>query len=83
MTKEEIAQVIKDIIGEILPDEDLTALEPDKPLRDQLELDSMDFLDLIMELRKRYKIEVPESDYPQLVSLNSTVEYLEPKFNRH
>ena len=83
MTKEEIAQVIKDIIGEILPDEDLTALEPDKPLRDQLELDSMDFLDLVMELRKRYKIEVPESDYPQLVSLNSTVEYLEPKFNRH
>lgn len=41
----------------------------------------MDFLDIVMELRKQYKIEVPETDYPELASMKSTVEYLLPKFN--
>jgi len=49
-------------------------------LRDQLELDSMDFLDIVMELRKRHGIEVPEADYPELASLDSCAEYLTPKF---
>ncbi len=79
MTKDEIAQVIIDIIQEILPDEEYDSIDPDQPLREQFELDSMDFLDIVMELRKRYGIEVPESDYPKLATLNSTVEYLAPK----
>jgi len=79
MTKDEIAQVVLDIIQEILPDEECDSVDPDQPLRDQFELDSMDFLDIVMELRKRYGIEVPENDYPKLATLNSTVEYLAPK----
>ena len=47
----------------------------------QLQLDSMDFLDIVMELRKRHGIEVPEADYLQLASLDSSAEYLTPKFN--
>ena len=47
---------------------------------DQLQLDSMDFLDIVMELRKRHGIEVPEADYGQLASLESCAEYLTPKF---
>ena len=39
----------------------------------------MDFLDIVMELRKRYSVNVPEEDYPQLASMNSTVTYLTPK----
>ena len=50
-------------------------------LRDQLQLDSMDFLDIVMELRKRHGIEVPEADYIRLASLDSCAEYLTPKFN--
>ncbi len=46
---------------------------------DQLELDSMDFLDIVMELRKRYRIQVPEEDYPALASMTSTIAYLEPR----
>ena len=48
-------------------------------VREQLDLDSMDFLDIVMELRKQYKVEVPEEDYPELASLTSCVNYLEPK----
>jgi acyl carrier protein len=79
MTKDAIRQAIVEIIQEILPDEDLSAIDPDRPLRDQLELDSMDFLDIVMELRKRYQIEVPEKDYMELNTLGSTIAYLEPK----
>ena len=81
MTKEECKQVVLDIISEIAPDEDLGNVKPDVRLRDQLDLDSMDFLDIVMELRKKFGINVPEADYMQLASLDSCAEYLTPKFN--
>lgn len=79
MTREDITKAIIEIINDILPDGDCSGINPDARLRDQLELDSMDFLDIVMELRKKYGIEVPESDYPQLATLNSCANYLEPK----
>jgi acyl carrier protein len=79
MTKEEIKSVLVEIVAEIIPDEDLTNLKVDIPIREQVELDSMDFLDIIMELRKRYGIEVPEDDYIHLATLDSSAAYLEPR----
>ena len=79
MAPAEIKEVILDILENIAPDEDLSGLKDDVPFREQLELDSMDFLDIVMELRKRYRIQVPEEDYMQLASMDSTVKYLEPK----
>jgi len=81
MTRDAISQVIIEIIKDIDEDADTTTLAADKPLRDQLNLDSMDFLDIVMELRKRYKLQIPEEDYPQLASLASCVTYLEPKLH--
>ena len=78
MLATEVAPAILDIISIIAPDEDLTDVKPDVRLRDQLDLDSMDFLDIVMELRKRYSVEVPEEDYPKLASLDSCEEYLAP-----
>ena len=79
MTREEIGKAIIEIIQDILPDEDFSGIKPDVRLRDQIGLDSMDFLDIVMELRKRYGVEVPEADYPQLATLNSCMDYLAPK----
>ncbi|MFW5893869.1 MAG: acyl carrier protein, partial [Verrucomicrobiota bacterium] len=59
--------------------EDFSSLDPEQNLREQLDLDSMDFLDIVMELRKQYGVEVPENEYPQLATLNSCIDYLEPK----
>jgi acyl carrier protein len=81
MTNDECKKVVLDIIADIAPDEDLSNVKPDVRLRDQLQLDSMDFLDIVMELRKRHGIEVPEADYQQLASLDSSAAYLVPKFN--
>lgn len=80
MTKDDVKKIVLDIIAEIAPDEDLSDVKPDVRLRDQLDLDSMDFLDIVMELRKQHGIEVPEEDYPQLASLDSCGDYLLPKF---
>jgi acyl carrier protein len=79
MNREEIIAAIKDIIATIAPDEDLSALKGDVRLRDQIELDSMDFLDIVMELRKRYGVQVPEADYKELATLDGCAAYLEPK----
>ena len=77
----EVRQAVIDIIADIAMDEDLSNLKDDVTLRDQIDLDSMDFLDIVMELKKRHKIEVPQADYPELATLASCVTYLGPKFN--
>ncbi len=79
MTPAEIREEIIDILSDIAPDEDLSGLDDSKSFRDQIELDSMDFLDIVMELRKRHRVQIPEEDYGQLASMDSTVTYLEPK----
>ncbi|HSO09146.1 MAG TPA: acyl carrier protein [Desulfoprunum sp.] len=78
MTREDIKALILEIIHDIDDEADFDDLDPDKPLRDQLDLDSMDFLDIVMELRKRHQLQIPESDYPRLATLNSCADYLEP-----
>ena len=78
MTADEIREEIIDILEAIAPDEDLTQLDDGINFREQLELDSMDFLDIVMELRKRHRIQIPEDDYIQLANMNSTVAFLEP-----
>ncbi len=79
MKRDEIRDVILEIIQDIDEDAEVEAMKADQPLRDQFDLDSMDFLDIVMELRKRYKLQIPEADYPELATLDSCVNYLEPR----
>lgn len=78
MDSAEIRQEVINILEDIAPDDDLTDLKDDVVFRDQLELDSMDFLDIVMELRKRHRVQIPEEDYNELASMDSTVTYLTP-----
>lgn len=78
MTPADIRQEVITILEDIAPDEDLGELKDEVAFADQLELDSMDFLDIVMELRKRHRIQIPEEDYGELASMGSTVKYLEP-----
>ncbi|MEX2119427.1 MAG: acyl carrier protein [Pirellulales bacterium] len=78
MSPADIREAVIDILAGIAPDEDLSQLDHDVSFREQLELDSMDFLDIVMELRKRYRVQIPEDDYLELRSMNSTVAYLGP-----
>jgi acyl carrier protein len=78
MDSAEIRQEVINILEDIAPDDDLSDLKDDVVFRDQLELDSMDFLDIVMELRKRHRVQIPEEDYNELASMASTVTYLTP-----
>ena len=77
--EQQARKIILEIIAVVAPDADLSAVKGDVRLRDQFDMDSMDFLDIVMELRKRYKIEVPKEEYPLLETLDSCVSYLAPK----
>jgi len=79
VNREEIIKLILDLIHESVPSEDLSDVDPEIPLRDQLELDSVDFLNIIMELQMRYGLEIPEDDFIELTTLNRCVAYLGPK----
>ncbi|HIF30501.1 MAG: acyl carrier protein [Pirellulaceae bacterium] len=78
MTPAQIRDEIIAILEDIAPDDDLSDLKDEVPFREQLELDSMDFLDIVMELRKRHRVQIPEEEYEQLQSMQSTVNYLTP-----
>ena len=78
MTREETIKLILELIHESVPGEDLSDVDPDIPLRDQLELDSVDFLNMVMELQMRYGLEIPEDDFIELTTLNRAAAYLGP-----
>ncbi len=82
MDPAEIRTTIAQVLATIAPEVDLEALDARTPLRDQVDLDSMDFLNLIVGLHERLQIDIPESDYARLVSLDDLVAYLAAKAAR-
>jgi len=75
-TPEAIRATILDTLCSIAPEIDPAAIAPDKPLRDQIDLDSMDFLNVIIRLHEILGVDIPESDYAQLATLDGAVDYL-------
>ena len=80
MTGEQIRETMIDIIQGLLEDDEtnLSRLQDDVSIRDQVDLDSMDFLDIILELRKRHGITVPEEDFMKLSTMKGCIKYLVP-----
>lgn len=76
MTRDEVTANVLRVLGEIAPEADLASLKSDVGFRDQLDLDSMDILNFVVGLHGTLGIEIPESDYPKLATLDGCVEYL-------
>ena len=76
MTSDEIRQTVLRIMGEIAPEADLDRIRPDVDLRDQLDIDSMDFLNFVIGVHEQLQVDIPESDYEQLVTLDDIVNYV-------
>ena len=76
MTPDEIRSVLLEEIGNIAPEVNLSMVRSDADLREELDIDSISFLNLIIALGHRLGINVPEKDYAQLRTLNSAVAYL-------
>jgi acyl carrier protein len=76
MTRDQIKAAVQRTLGSIAPEADLSQIEPDVALRDQLDIDSMDFLNFAIGLHKELNVEIPEASYPELATLNGCIEYL-------
>jgi len=76
MSPTDAKNLIIDVLSGIAPEADFAALPAKAQLRDELDLDSMDFLNFIAALHERTKIEIPEADYPKLFTLDGAVAYL-------
>ena len=76
MTREEIRTSVLAILRTIAPEADASAIRPDADLRDELDIDSMDFLNLVVRIHERLGVSIPETDYPKVRSLDGCVAYL-------
>jgi len=76
MNQAEAKSLLLDVLSNIAPEADLATLRGKAPLRDELDLDSMDFLNFIAALHERTRIDIPEADYPKLATLDGAVAYL-------
>jgi acyl carrier protein len=76
MSENELREAVLTSLGEVAPEIDPATLDPAAPVADQVEIDSMDFLDFVVALAERTGIEVPERDYGDLASVDDCVRYL-------
>jgi acyl carrier protein len=79
MTRDELKRVLVEEIGNIAPEVDLGAVGESEDLREALDIDSISFLNLIIALKARLGVDVPELDYPKLRTLKGALDYLEAR----
>lgn len=79
MDTAEIRQAVLQTIASIAPETDVQAIRADQPLRRQVDLDSMDWLNVIAGLQQRLSIEIPDADAGRLTTLDSIVAYLQAR----
>lgn len=79
MKPEELKSQVLEILATIAPELEPGELRGDKPLRSQIDLDSMDWLNFLVALHERLKVEIPETDYAKLVTLDDLLAYLGAK----
>lgn len=76
MTKDEVKTILFDELGKIAPEIDPSQANPMNDLREEFDIDSMDFLNLVTALHERLGIDIPETDYSSMFSLDAAVTYL-------
>ncbi|OFZ86252.1 MAG: phosphopantetheine-binding protein [Betaproteobacteria bacterium RBG_16_64_18] len=79
MTNGEIRNIVLAVLKGIAPEIEEGELLPDRPLRDQVDLDSMDWLNFLVALHERLAVDIPEADYRKLTTLDTLIDYLVQK----
>jgi acyl carrier protein len=77
MSHDEIRAVVLRLLGNVAPEADPAQLKPHVSFRDQLDIDSMDLLKFVISLHKEFGIDIPERDYPKLMTIDGCVAYVE------
>jgi acyl carrier protein len=79
MSDLDISAVLREELGNIAPEIDMNSVDPSADLREALDIDSMDFLNFITAIHQRLSVNIPEIDYPKLMTLDGAVSYLKAK----
>ncbi|WP_280552744.1 acyl carrier protein [Halomonas sp. 25-S5] len=77
LSRDTLRETVVDCILAVAPEADVDSLPPGRPWREALEIDSFDFLNILVDLEKRLGVSVPESDYHELATLDGLIDYLE------
>lgn len=81
MTRDEIRQAVIEGLGNIAPETDPGSIAPSADVREALDIDSMDFLNFVIALHQRLQVDIPEADYPKLLTVGGATDYLAAKLN--
>ena len=76
MTREELKAIVLEELGNIAPEIEPTEIDPAADMREELDIDSMDFLNLVIALHERLGMDIPEADYGKLASIDAAADYL-------
>ena len=76
MTDADARRLLADVFARFAPEVDFAAIDPRGDLREQLDIDSLDFLNALVAIQERTGVEVPESDYAQVATLEAAAAYL-------
>ncbi len=79
MNESEIRAKVLRLLGDVAPEADMGALKPDKRIRDQIDIDSMDALNLLIAIDAELGVDIPEADYPKMTTVDNIVAYLAAK----
>jgi acyl carrier protein len=79
MSDIDIRKVLQEELNNIAPEVDMASVDPAADLREAIDIDSMDFLNFITAIHQRLSVDIPEIDYPKLVTLDGAIAYLEAK----
>jgi acyl carrier protein len=79
MSEIDVRKIVQEEINNIAPEVDLATVDPADDLREAIDIDSMDFLNLVTALHKRTGVDIPEIDYPKLITLSGMMAYLQAR----
>lgn len=77
MSREDIRALILGALGQVAPELNLDAIDPHESIRDQCDLNSVDYMNVIVAIHAKTGLDIPEADYPKLTTLDDCIEYLD------
>jgi acyl carrier protein len=79
MTRDRIRDIVIEELRNIAPESDPAAIDPKAGVREELDIDSMDFLNFVIALHRRLDVDIPEADYAALQTIAGAIDYLQAK----
>jgi acyl carrier protein len=79
MSNIDIRKAVQEELNNIAPEVDMAKVDPTADLREVVDIDSMDFLNFVTAIHHRLGLDIPEIDYPKLITLDGAIAYIEAK----